>query len=301
MTATDESRSPGALHAIAGDRSAAVDTQLLPGLVVVKLGGTTLSSQERLLDDLAALARQRPLLVVHGGGKLITAWLDRLGVATRFEDGLRVTDDETLAVTAGVLRGLVGTELVAALRARGCDAVGVSGVDGGLLVGERLPRVGRVATVTGVRPDLVVTLLTAGLVPVVAPLALDEAGAVCNVNADDAAAGLARGLGAELLVLLTDVDGVRGADGERISSMTPAEAGRLIDQGVIAGGMIPKVRAALRAIEETLTEAVIGDGADPTALERALRDPGFGTRIAAGAAEEAGAAREPGAALAGDR
>jgi len=271
------------------------------GLVVVKLGGTTVSGQEHILDRVVELARCQPVVVVHGGGKRVTEWLERLAVPTGFEDGLRVTDAAALEVTAAVLRGAVNTELVAALRARGCDAVGLSGVDGGIVVAERVPGKGLVATVTGVRGGLVEELVRAGRVPVFAPLALDEGGAVCNVNADDLAAGLARGLGARRLVLLTDVDGIRGADGVRLPRVTAAEAERLIAAGVISGGMIPKVRTALRAVgEDPAAEAIVADGSDPDALGRALSDPGFGTRIsvsaAAGQPARTAAARTVGAA-----
>lgn len=248
-------------------------------IAVVKLGGTTLAEQRQVLAEVAQIARQRPVVLVHGGGRRMTEWLDRLGVETRFEGGLRVTDPAALEVAAAVLRGVVNSELVAALRDAGCDAVGLSGVDGGLLIGQRLPGVGLVATVTGVRRDLIDSLLVAGQVPVVAPLARDEGGVVCNVNADDAAAGLAAGLGARQLVLLTDVDGIRGADGRRLDAITPAEAEALIADGTIAGGMIPKVRAALAALAWEGAEAIIADGSAERALARALGDPSFGTRV----------------------
>lgn len=248
-------------------------------IAVVKLGGTTLAEQRQVLAEVAQIARQRPVVLVHGGGRRMTEWLDRLGVETRFEGGLRVTDPAALEVAAAVLRGVVNSELVAALRDAGCDAVGLSGVDGGLLIGQRLPGVGLVATVTGVRRDLIDSLLVAGQVPVVAPLARDEEGVVCNVNADDAAAGLAAGLGARQLVLLTDVDGIRGADGRRLDAITPAEAEALIADGTIAGGMIPKVRAALAALAWEGAEAIIADGSAERALARALGDPSFGTRV----------------------
>jgi acetylglutamate kinase len=258
------------------------------GVVVVKLGGTTLAEQQQVLHEVARVARQRPVILVHGGGKRMTEWLERLGVQTRFEGGLRVTDPAALEVAAAVLRGVVNSELVAALRDAGCDAVGLSGVDGGLLIGERIPGLGLVATVTGVRRDLLDSLLVGGQVPVVAPLARDEEGVVCNVNADDAAAGIAAGIGATQLVLMTDVDGVRGKDGTRLDTVTPDEARALIDDGTIAGGMVPKVRAALSALAWDEAEAIIADGAAPDALARALDDPSFGTRVSARA--RAGAA-----------
>ncbi len=250
-------------------------------IVVVKLGGTTLAEQRQVLAEVAAVARTRPIVLVHGGGKRMTEWLERLGVPTRFEGGLRVTDPASLEVAAAVLRGVVNSELVAALRDVGCDAVGLSGVDGGLLIGERLPDVGLVATVTGIRRDLLDSLLVAGQVPVVAPLARDQEGVVCNVNADDAAAGIAAGLGARQLVLMTDVDGVRDASGDKLDSITVAQAEALIADGTIRGGMVPKVKAALAALAWDDAEAIIADASADRALSRALGDPSFGTRVSA--------------------
>ena len=158
-------------------------------ILVVKLGGTTIADQAQVLAEVAAVARRRPVVLVHGGGKRITEWLERLGVKSRFEGGLRVTDQAALEVAAAVLRGVVNSELVAGLRDLGVDAVGLSGVDGGLLIAERVPGMGLVAHVVGLRRDLLDALLVGGQVPVVAPLARDEDGIVCNVNADDVAAG----------------------------------------------------------------------------------------------------------------
>ena len=259
-------------------------------VLVIKLGGTTIEDQRHVLDEVAAVARRRPVVLVHGGGKRITEWLDRLGVQSRFEGGLRVTDQAALEVAAAVLRGVVNSELVSALRDLGVDAVGLSGVDGGLLVSERVPGLGLVAHVVGLRRDLIDAVLVGGQVPVVAPLARDENGIVCNVNADDAAAGIAAGLGARQLVLLTDVDGIRDRDGRRLDSITAPEAADLIESGVIAGGMVPKVRAALAALAWEGSEAVIADSAAPRALERALDDPTFGTRVTAARPARVGAA-----------
>lgn len=250
----------------------------MSGILVLKLGGTTLADQKQVLVEVAAVARTRPVVVVHGGGRRISDWLERLGVPTRFEGGLRVTDERALEVAAAVLRGVVNSELVAALRDLGVDAVGLSGVDGGLLVAERVPGMGLVAHVVGIQRDLLDAVLVAGQVPVVAPLARDEDGIVCNVNADDAAAGLAAGLGARQLVLMTDVDGVRDGGGRR-ATLSAGEAEALISAGRISGGMVPKIRAALEGIAAPGAEAVICDGSAPRALARALGDPTFGTRI----------------------
>jgi len=248
-------------------------------VLVIKLGGTTIADQRHVLHEVAAVARRRPVVLVHGGGRRMTEWMERLGMTARFEGGLRVTDAASLEVAAAVLRGVINSELVAGLRGLGVDAVGLSGVDGGLLITERIPELGLVAHVVGLRRDLLDSILVGNQVPVVAPLARDETGIVCNVNADDVAAGIAAGLGARQLLLLTDVDGVRGADGARLDRLTAAEAEALIADGTIAGGMVPKVRAALSALTWEGTEAIIADAAAAGALARALDDPTFGTRI----------------------
>jgi acetylglutamate kinase len=247
--------------------------------VVIKLGGTTIAEQSQVLAEVATLARRRPVILVHGGGKRLTEWLDRMGVVSQFKGGLRITDAASLEVAAAVLRGVINSELVAGLRALGVDAVGLSVVDGGLLVAERVKDLGFVARIVGLRRDLLDALMVAGQVPVVAPLARDEHGLVCNVNADDVAAGIAAGIGARQLVLMTDVDGVRDAEGRKLDSLTAAEAETLIEAQVIAGGMVPKIRAALGALAWEGTEAIIADGGAPDALSRALDDPAFGTRL----------------------
>jgi acetylglutamate kinase len=249
-------------------------------LVVVKLGGTTLADQRAVLEEVAAVAATRDVVLVHGGGRRLTEWLDRLGVESHFAEGLRVTDDAALEVALAVLRGVVNGELVAALQGSGADAVGISGIDGGLLITERAPELGRVATVTGARPAVLYALFAAGKVPVVAPLAMDQNGVICNVNADDVAAGLAGGLQARL-VLLTDTDGVRDATGTRLASLDAAAAEKLIASGVISGGMVPKVRSSLRALSWSGAVAVIANGGAHAAISRALDDPGFGTRLRA--------------------
>ncbi len=246
--------------------------------IVVKLGGETLAEQHAALDGVAEEARRRQLVVVHGGGKRLSGWLDRLGVQSRFEDGRRVTDDEALSVAVAVLRGLVNAELVATLQRQGVAAVGLSGLDGALLAAERVPGLGRVGRVVGARPKLLEDLLREGYLPVVAPIALDEGGEICNVNADEVAAGLAAALGGRL-VLLSDTDGVRDANGARIATLQATAAEELIAQGVISGGMIPKVRGAQAALAAGGRDAVIADGRARGGLARALDDPGHGTHL----------------------
>jgi acetylglutamate kinase len=260
-------------------------------VLVIKLGGTTLADQAHVLDEVATIARERPVVLVHGGGRRITEWLERLGVQSRFEGGLRVTDQAALEVAAAVLRGVVNSELVSDLRDRGVDAVGLSGVDGGFMIAERVPGLGLVAHVVGIRRDFIDTLLVAGQVAVVAPLARDEQGIVCNVNADDAAAGIAAGLGARQLVLMTDVDGIRDASGRKLATLTSDQAEKLIADGTIKGGMVPKIRAALQALGWAGAEAVICESNDPHALRRAMTDPTYGTRITS-AGSAGGSARD---------
>ena len=247
-------------------------------VIVVKLGGETLAEQHDTLGGVAELASDHRLVVVHGGGKRLTFWLERLGIESRWEAGRRITDDAALEVAVAVLGGLVNRELVASLERLGASAVGLSGIDGGLLEAARMPELGRVARITGARPALLETLLAAGHVPVVAPLALDEAGEPCNVNADEVAAGLARALRARL-VLLSDTDGVHEGNGRRIDRLDAATAEALIGDGSISGGMIPKVRGGLAVLEAGGTEVVIADGRSPDALRRAIDDPSFGTRL----------------------
>lgn len=247
-------------------------------VIVVKLGGETLAEQHDTLRGVADLARDHRLVIAHGGGKRLSTWLDRLGIESRWEAGRRVTDEAALEVAAAVLGGLVNRELVASLVRLGVSAVGLSGIDGGLLEAARIPELGRVARVTGARTGALDALLAAGHVPVVAPLALDEAGEICNVNADEVAAGLARVLRARL-VLLSETDGVRDGDGTKIDRLDPATAEALIADGAISGGMIPKVRGAISVLEAGGREVIIADGRSPNALRRALDDPAFGTRL----------------------
>ena len=254
------------------------DLQAWEELVVVKLGGTTLDAGAALLADIARAAERRSLVLVHGGGKRLTEWLERLGIESRFEDGRRVTDDDALDAALAVLGGLVNGELVATLNRAGLRAVGLTGIDGGLLAAMRVERLGRVARVSGANPSVLYALIAGGLLPVVAPLALDEDGVICNVNADEAAAGLAGALGVRL-VLLTDTHGVLDGRGGTLPELDELSAEQLITEGVISGGMVPKVEGALAALRSGAPEVVIADGRQRGALGRALDDPAFGTRL----------------------
>ncbi|HEY4226813.1 MAG TPA: acetylglutamate kinase [Candidatus Limnocylindrales bacterium] len=246
--------------------------------IVVKLGGETLGEQHATLRGIAEVARDYRLVIVHGGGKRLSAWLARLGIESAWHEGRRVTDEATLEVAVAVLAGVVNTELVGALVGLGVSAVGLTGIDADLLRAERVAGLGRVARITGAKPAALEALLDGGLVPVVAPLALDAAGEICNVNADEVAAGLATALRARL-VLLTDTPGVLDAAGAVVPSLDADGVDQLIADGVISGGMIPKVRSALAVVESGSPEVVIADGRGPDGLRRALEDGAFGTRV----------------------
>jgi len=240
-------------------------------VIVVKIGGSTLGSHDTTLEDLVSLQKQgRALVVVHGGGNVITDWLARQGVPTKFEKGLRVTDLQTLQVVVAVLAGLVNKELVAAVQALGGRAVGLSGIDGGLIEARvRDEELGYVGDIVGINPELVGLLLKENYIPIVAPLGFEEKGGKLNVNADTAAAEIAAAISAERLVFLTDVAGVIDGSGRVLSRLSPAEAGSLIAEGVVSGGMIPKVEACLCALS-TVSITQIVDGREGHALMPSL-------------------------------
>jgi len=252
------------------------------GLIVVKIGGSTLGSHDTTLEDVALLHGEgRRVVVVHGGGDLVSRWLQTHGVEARFLDGLRVTEADTLEVVVAVLAGLVNKQLVAQLNALGTRAVGLSGADGALLRARRArPELGFVGEITDVERTLLQALLEDGCLPVIAPVALeDEAGAVngqlLNVNADTVAGEIARRLEAAALAFLTNVAGVLDGRGQLIERLPTGEARALVATGAIAGGMIPKVEAALAAAAGG-TRTVVLDGRQPHALQAALtgRQPG---------------------------
>jgi acetylglutamate kinase len=240
--------------------------------VVVKIGGAALENLElrkSFAEDITLLHWVGiRVVVVHGGGKQISAMLERVGIEPRFVDGLRVTDEPTLEVVEMVLGGSVNKEIVRLVNQLGGHAVGITGKDGGLARARRAggePDLGLVGEIASIDRG-VIDHLHPEFVPVVAPLAVTEDGHTLNVNADAFAGELAVALGAEKLVLLTDVVGVLGGDGELISSITAADAERLIADGVISGGMIPKINNALAAVDGGVHKVHIIDGR----LEHAL-------------------------------
>ncbi len=249
--------------------------------LVIKLGGSMLDNQRDVLEDIVWLRSlgARPVLV-HGGGAEINEWLDRLGIPHRFKRGLRVTDAMTLDIVRMVLAGKVNGELVRLVGELGGRAVGLTGLDGGLLRAKRVALdLGYVGTITDVDSGPVDALSGAGYIPVIAPLALSNKGEVLNINADDAAADLARGLHAAKLLYLSDVPGILDAEGRLLSVLTDEQVRELIAKDVIRGGMIPKAEAALRALEAAGHIHII-DGHEPHVLIRELfTREGAGTMI----------------------
>jgi len=249
--------------------------------LVIKLGGSTLHHRRDALEDIVWLRGlgARPVLV-HGGGPEINDWLARLGIASQFARGLRVTNAQTLEVVRMVLGGKVNGELVGLLSRLGGQAVGLTGVDGGLLRAEPLaPELGAVGRVIAVDAGPIEALTAAGYIPVVAPLALGPDGGVLNLNADDAAADLARGLGAAKLLYLSNTPGILDRAGGLLSVLSAEQVRALVADGTIAGGMIPKAEACLRALETTGRVHIV-DGREPHVLIRELMThEGAGTMI----------------------
>lgn len=252
--------------------------------VVIKLGGSTLGSEDTTLQDVALLKNLsiEPVLV-HGGGNAITGWLKRIGKEARFVRGLRVTDEETMDVVRMTLIGQVNTQLVADLNAMGVRAVGICGLDDKTIEARiKDPELGLVGEVTQVNLELVRSLAAAGYVVVIAPIGYGQNGQPLNLNADTAAGEIAAALQAEKLIMLTDVPGIKGADGELISHCSRAEVDDLIADKIISGGMIPKVQACLRALDGVKRAHII-DGRVSHALVRELfTDYGVGTMITKG-------------------
>ncbi len=234
-------------------------------IYVVKIGGRQLddvSFLAELRDTLHTLVQKHRIILVHGGGKAIQSWQERLRLEPRYVEGLRVTDEDSLDVAEAVLSGLVNKRLVALLLKAGVPAVGISGVDAGLVRVEKmwhpLGDLGRVGEVRAVHPELLYTLLDAGLVPVISPISLGEDGLTYNVNADHVAQAIAAAVQAERLYFISDVPGVLIA-GQPVRAITLVQAEAWIEEGIIQGGMIPKVRSAVAAVEAGVGQAVITD------------------------------------------
>jgi len=257
---------------------------------VMKLGGAVVEDPQSaggLLEAIAQVAASRPLVVLHGGGKAVDRLLGALKFEVRRVDGLRVTPPDQMDIIAGVLAGTVNKRVTGGLLARGVRAVGLCLGDGGAVPTRRLRAdlglVGEVVSDgSAASAPLLTILLASGFTPVLSSIGMDAAGGLLNVNADDAAAGVARLLGAKELVLLTDVPGVLRRDGSVAGELDGAQIERMIACGEITGGMAIKVRAAEAAATAAGAPVTILSGADPAALAAWASGAGSGTRIVPG-------------------
>lgn len=254
---------------------------------VMKCGGSTLAAlPDVFFEDLRSLQESgvEPV-IVHGGGPAINETLGKLGIESRFVNGLRVTDEATLDVVEMVLAGRINKEIVRKLQQNGAQSLGLSGTDGKLIVAKPVANadeIGRVGDVVGVNAALVEGVIGLGYLPVIAPIGIDESGQRYNINADTAAGAVASSLGVETMIVVTDVPGImRTVDGEKqvLPVVTFADIEEMIASGEIYGGMIPKVRAAMSCLHGNVKEVRIVDGAAERVLSRALAEGDIGTRI----------------------
>ena len=247
--------------------------------VLVKIGGKAAEDEGALRSLCAEMASRRSaesFLIVHGGGAEVTALSKRLGIQSVFVNGVRQTTPEEMDVVEMVLSGKVNKKLVRLCNSLGLKAVGISGCDAGLCVGEP-EEASRTGTVRSVNRAIVDTLLHAGYLPVISPVSADWDGLALNINADSVAFGLAAELAATALVFFSDIPGVL-RDGAVIKELVASDAPALIQSGVISGGMIPKVSASLEAVGRGVGNVIIGQYRDEGSLA-ALLDGTSGTRI----------------------
>lgn len=244
-------------------------------IIAIKYGGHALDDaqiREAFMKSLANLSKKGfKFVVVHGGGPAINKLLAALNIKSEFANGLRVTTQPVLEAVEMALCGAVNKEITRMFAQAGVNAAGISGEDGGLFHAEQKdPALGLVGKIVKVNPALPLCLLENGFTPVVAPLALDKDYRPLNVNADTAAGALAGALHAELFVLVSDVPGVLDANGRLLEKLDQAGIEKLLESGVISGGMIPKVEACLSALAAGCQKAVILDGRAEGSLERLL-------------------------------
>ena len=283
------------MNQFTNSQRAQVLTQALPyirqyngKIVVVKYGGNAMVSEElreQVMEDIVLLWLVGVRVVlVHGGGPEISDMMSRLGKKPEFVDGLRVTDQETVDIVQMVLAGKVNKTLVKLLEVKGGKAMGISGMDGGLIEAKmKRAELGYVGSITGVNIEPVMDLLEKGYIPVISTLGCDKEGNTYNINGDTAAAYIAGALGAERLIMMTDIAGVlrdKNDPNTLIPEMTIGEAIRLFEEKVIAGGMIPKVECCIDAIHRGVERVIIMDGRVPhSILMEILTDEGAGTMV----------------------
>ena len=260
-------------------------------IVVVKYGGNAMINQqlkEQVMEDIALLwLIGVKVVLVHGGGPEINETMAKLGKQAKFVDGLRVTDKETVDIVQMVLAGKVNKTLVNLLQIKGGHAVGLSGIDGGIIEATmKDERLGYVGQITKVRTQPIMDLLEKNYIPVISTVASDRQGNTYNINGDTAAAYIAGALGAERLIMMTDIAGIlmdKDDPSTLIPHITVEEAKKLYDSGVISGGMIPKVDCCIEALEHGVNNVVIMDGRIPhSILMELLTDEGAGTMVMKG-------------------
>ncbi len=298
MTAADTSRDAWLAKATTLSEALPYMRRYAGKTVVVKYGGHAMGD-ERVAELFArdiVLLRQVGInpVVVHGGGPQIGAMLARLKIKSEFIDGLRVTDRETVEVVEMVLSGAINKQLAAMVNAAGGVAIGLSGKDGGLIRAEKLTRtrrdpdsniervldLGFVGQPRHIDVSIIRALEKSGIIPIIAPIGLGPNGETFNINADTVAGAVASALKAARLLLLTDVAGVKGKDGQLMHELTDADVRRLIGDGTITGGMIPKVETCLEAVEGGAEAAVILDGrVSHSVLLEIFTQHGVGTLI----------------------
>ncbi|MBR2883765.1 MAG: acetylglutamate kinase [Clostridia bacterium] len=260
-------------------------------IVVVKYGGNAMISDElkdAVMGDIVLLSLIGiKVVLVHGGGPEITHMLDAVGKETKFVNGLRVTDKETVDIVQMVLAGKVNKNLVNLLHQKGGKAIGLCGIDGHMIEAEMLnPSLGYVGEITKVNVEPITDVLEKGYIPVISTVGCDNDGNVYNINADTAAAKIAGILGAESLISMTDIEGIlrdKNDPSTLISKILVDEAPQLVEEGVISGGMIPKVECCIDAIESGVRKVFIIDGRIPHAiLIETLTNEGIGTMFVRG-------------------
>ena len=257
-------------------------------LVIIKLGGSIIDSKDSAVQDVVHLYNTGyRVVLVHGGARLVTKWMADQGITAEFYKGERITDARSLSVVTAVLAGLANKEMTAALIDAGARAAGISGVDGGLIQGRvRDTKLGYLGDVVQVNPEVLQALLSAGFIPVVAPVSLNAGGRqpqdplLLNINGDTVAGEIAAAMGAEQLVFLTDVDGIHDAAGNVMRHIGLQEVEALLESGVAYGGMIPKLKACLRAARAGTTCCIV-DGRKPHAVIDAITGTPDGSTVSA--------------------
>ena len=253
--------------------------------IVIKLGGAAMSN----IENLSSFARDIVLMkqckvnpiIIHGGGPMINSALEKWGVSFNFIDGKRVTDESAVKIVEMVLSGDLNKNIVSSINSQGGNGVGISGKDASLVICEKdHPKLGFVGKPILINTKLITTLVENDFIPVISPIGTNEKGETFNINADTMAGSIASALKADRLLLLTDVEGVKDKNGEKIEKASLKEIKRLINQNIIKDGMIPKVNTAIDAIEKGVRAVVILDGSIQNAcLLELFTDHGVGTLI----------------------